>query len=474
MQFQRLRIVLLVGCVMFGCSAMAQHDGAATHEAPDTVELHNEPVRSSVAMHGFYEAGSFRRPFDAESEWRSGVSTLGVKRLLSWTFHGAFDYSYNRQAAVWRAGVAEPYRNTPFIWADTSRGNWTHHQVRTGLQVASPFKNGRAFGLAIGYIAGQGARDTRPKPLYRVNRIEASPFINFSGDRLKVQGGVQYEYRREEDEMGGAYTSGNVLLYRLRGYGTFDKTSFISGVRFYNAHRGALYSTVRRNGGTRTNLILSARFSIMKEGVVEGIAEPTSVGTYREMTGDLCVRLTGVEKNSYTSVLLYSYVSGEGLDPAFNAVNAGKTIGTARATLSRKFDYSLRSVSMGLFHQSQKGFDIVTTTDWSVQRIGVDAGASVVVAGWTFVPALTYSKVYNHLLTIGRPTEVSTSIVVPYLDYLATTFVSARTEVSKDIALRDGSFIRCAVNVSVSIADGRDFLSYTRFSVVPQLTLFMK
>jgi hypothetical protein len=437
----------------------------------DTTCIHNSIQQSSVSVDGLFRSGSFRRPFDPGVEIGGGVSTYGLKKMSGWIFQGSFVYNYSQQHNVWGVGVSDPNRTTPYIWADTSSGTWTRHLIDSRCRIASPLKKRRYFLFSLGYMAGQGARDTRPKPLFRLNRIDINPSFNFSAGAMNISAGVVYRYRREEDEMGGAYTSGNVLLYRLRGYGTFDKTSFISGVRYYNGHRVGMVTTVRTRSTHGVDAIFTGRFFVTTENVIEGIAEPTAAGLYKEWRGDARVIVVSSSSHNRPSLdLYYAIISGKGVDPAFNAVNTGLIRSEGKVKISSAFDSFIRSAHIIIDHRTDAIFDVVSTTDWTVRSAGLSGGARLVFNAWEFQTGVGYSHIYHKALSILRPTEISDTIVTPQFKYLSASFVDFRLGVAKTFNFTSGKELCFRLqNALIDPGNGNSF----RFTIVPQLTLLM-
>lgn len=177
--------------------------------------------------------------------------TGGYRILKGWTYNGYFSYQKTYETNVAWSGVYDAYEGNPFLWADSGSGNWERDAVKANIALAAPvlFKKFVA-GAAIDYTISASARKSEPKPFSRYRDLALRPGITMNlgaSQQIGITGSTGFA--KEENEM-GVYSNSNVLLYRLRGFGTFTKTPFISGERRLDELRlaGSAHYTKRWKG----------------------------------------------------------------------------------------------------------------------------------------------------------------------------------------------------------------------------------
>jgi hypothetical protein len=76
--------------------------------------------------------------------------------------------------------------------------------------------------MQIHYAIGSGARTSDPKPFYRYRNIALMPGITYQLPKNQLIGiTATIGFVKEENELGFfSDNNDNVLLYRIRGYGT--------------------------------------------------------------------------------------------------------------------------------------------------------------------------------------------------------------------------------------------------------------
>ncbi|MCD8539732.1 MAG: hypothetical protein LRY55_08145 [Leadbetterella sp.] len=222
----------------------------------------------------------------------------------------------------------DAYNGNPFLWADSSSGHWDKDHIDARAEVsASPLREILYSGLHIDYHVGTGARTNDPKPFYRYRRISVQPgfLLQLSeNSRAGITGGGTFVL--ENNEL-GFYNRGtnNVLLYRLRGYGTYSRVPFVSGER---TRKGQVW-----NAGAHWEkeaagyfMLFYANTRIRKESVTEGIARPETIGKFRELSLDAGILVSRGNVNRGNSFLLtVNTANGKGRDEVFQAENVSYT-----------------------------------------------------------------------------------------------------------------------------------------------------
>lgn len=267
-------------------------------------------------------SGDFRRPMEPSGRTVYGVGTGGLKKVNGWTYTADFRYrKTNDRGLAWSA-VNDAYNGNPFIWADSSTGNWQRDHIDVRVGVATSFGKKLQAGWQVDYNIGSGARTSEPKPFYRMRDIALAPGVTWRLSETSVAGAVvKARFTQEENEI-GYYSRQNVLLYRLLGYGTFSKSPFVSGERKNTGHiwEGKLHYLKRWKAYT---LLVHAFASQNEEKVTEGVAVVKESGYFTEIgMGGGVQLLKGSIRSGNAVRLAYQKTDGYADDVIFRAESA--------------------------------------------------------------------------------------------------------------------------------------------------------
>ncbi|MFT6204788.1 MAG: hypothetical protein ACI9V1_001871 [Spirosomataceae bacterium] len=226
--------------------------------------------------------GEFRQPMHATSSNQYNLATGGFKKINNWGYNGYFSYQKSFENDVSWNGVYNAYDDNPFIWADSSKGDWQKDEIKAIIGIIPPkITNKLSAGLQIEYMISSGARLSEPKPFYRFRNIGLQPALSYqlpNNQALGITGTIGFVV--EENEL-GFYNNinNNVLLYRIRGYGTFSKSPFVSGERkrVQNDVMGTIHY---RKTGKDYQFLIAANTSQRNDDVTEGVALPQSTGFF--------------------------------------------------------------------------------------------------------------------------------------------------------------------------------------------------
>lgn len=300
---------------------------------------------------GTYVSGGLKRPLEPGSFTALTAGAEGWKKQKRMGYLGSFNYEKRFDKDLKWTDEFNAYNGNPFLWADSSSGHWDRDHIDARLDVsARPFRGILFSGLHLNYHIGTGARTNDPKPFYRYRRISLQPGLVFrlsESSRAGISAGGTFVL--ENNEL-GFYNRGtnNVLLYRLRGYGTYSRVPFVSGER---NRKGQVWSTgahwEKKAAGFEMLLYGSTR--IRNETVAEGIARPETIGKFKEVTreGSAVVSKGNVNRGR-SFMLTVNAVDGKGRDEIFQAENVSYTQRTVKGSLqSWKYESKSRILVKG-------------------------------------------------------------------------------------------------------------------------------
>ncbi len=338
--------------------------------------LKDDPVTHGYAyLSGSNSSGDLRRPMEPGGTRTATAATGGYKAIAGWGFKGHFDYKKTFDKALAWSNVYNAYQGNPFLWADSNTGKWLRDEVNAAVAIAAP-AIGRQLntGLAIDYTIGSGARTNEPKPFYRIRDLLLQPGIYWqpsSGNNLGITG--LFSFVQEENEI-GQYSHDNVLLFRLRGYGTFSKSPMVSGTRRRSGHVAGMGIHYDRDLGTFRTLA-GGRFSARSEHVFEGTAVRSVTGDYTAYAWQAYGKLyTGNSTKGSLLAIAFELINGYADDHVYQAENASHTTRDIRINMSRWFHYNNTVLHWTVvpFLWDRRVADHATQTSFDVQQAGVE------------------------------------------------------------------------------------------------------
>jgi hypothetical protein len=256
-------------------------------------------------------SGRYRLPMEAEKTNQFKPGLEGMRRLNEWQINGALTYTKQYDEGIGWSNVYDAYGGSPLIWADSGKGNWERDHIVARLQLITPqiAEKWRAA-MGLDYHVGTGARNTDPKPFYRYRLIALQPGMQYQKGRHTLGISGNFSFEQEENEL-GFYARDNVLLYRVRGYGLFSRTSFVNGERKRNGWQATgnlqwQYQTLKDK-----KWLLNIFAGSGEEEVTEGVANPVSTGFYQPIkAGADIVQQHGNMENGGRWQLRYLYHAG--------------------------------------------------------------------------------------------------------------------------------------------------------------------
>jgi len=408
-------------------------------------------------QHGFASvfanntSGNLRRPMEAEATNQINIATGGFKKKNGWMYKTNFTYTKQYDKNIAWSGVANAYEGNPFIWADSSVGNWERDHIKTAVSVAAPvvFKKLQT-GLTIDYQIGSGARITEPKPFYRQRYIALQPGINWIIAPTKSVGITgKLNFIQEENEL-GFFSNNNVLLYRFRGFGTFSKAPFVNGER---KRKGTdLQATAHYQQQLGKYQFLISGFAAQRdEEINEGVAiqQPTGFFTEIRFGGNANLQTGNAAKGQSLSVS-YQTKNGFADDVIFRAQSASYNEHLLNANLSF-WKSSIESKSLWQFTLSPE-FRFIDNTDQATltQFTASNVGASF-KANWRkqlkqnihlqLQPFAGYYYTAESGIINQRPNVITKNIILPDYQFFATNYAQFGTLASLEVKQLKTDFV---------------------------------
>jgi hypothetical protein len=333
--------------------------------------------------------GTFRRPQDPERDAPFMLLSEGIQRFGQWTSTGTFTYHrFNRTNLRWSL-VSNPYRGTPFIWADSAGGDWQTDALTLHGALGSPeFWKGLSGGMGITYQASQGARQDGGRPLYRTREFSLSPSLAWRlSEAFRIGLSLVYSNFFEEGEYGSTLGSGSLELLSLRGLSSARKTlSDNADRRMIGSRLGGGVQLQGESGVWQWSATSAYRTGRDSTQDFAFIPELNSINwqfagrfDVRVFTASVSLRgnfaSSGAELNS-----TFFHSEGKGTDPVFFAVNTTDNNMTAsfgaawwRGAARRLSPFSL-FLNTQIYQRNPR--DILGETSWRVMQSAAELGIS--------------------------------------------------------------------------------------------------
>jgi hypothetical protein len=408
----------------------------AEHEL--ILPLYSTPRMGAVELTYKNENGNFRRPQQPASINALALAAGGVQRTGSLIVAGKFEYTLQRdEGQRWRNSQHQPDYQ-PFIWADSGAGTWNRSHFDAHVKIVSDKRQyGVKAGISMHYKGGIGDRDNTPKPLHRFHQLSVRPSLIYRGKRQTWSASIHYAQQSEDNEM-GFYVNDSPLLYRLRGYGTFSRSPFVSGNRLLKAT--TLGGQIEYLKGKSTEDFLQAAISVDQTNgsIEEGIAIATPAGEwYTNVASGNFSWGTTRSRSQWVASLKLCASRTAARDPVFQAINYYLNKLSAQPSLryARKNNWY---VEINAAYKQREQRDIVSATNATVSQTGMGANGFYRFrlsdrVGLFAAPTVAYYKTIASTLNILTPSEISEVLVRPDFDILSRSYQQAGIEMGIDL-----------------------------------------
>lgn len=428
--------------------------------------------------------GGFRRPQSPAQAQRLRFETEGLRKWATWAVQGRFAYAKHWDARQAWANVAEVFQpdlevalplpglmptngrlGNPYVWADERAGDWQRDHIAAEVQAAFADSARRfAPGLGLGYDIGQGARQNDPRPFYRYRRLRVAPSGLWRVGGRAWLGLEAHWVSTVEDNEAGQFSTDNFLLYRLRGYGTFERTPISSAERRTSGQAVGGQATYRWQAQGR-QLIVVAGGRYRREQVREGVAIQREGGQFEESWVHLRAVGTARRPQGWRHLLLQvERRQGTATDPLFRAINAGFLGWESELKAVEVWQPGRWAYCFGasLRYGQDTLYDEAAASRWNLVRPGGQAEYLARHQGpgrWLpFAGArLGYTHVRDRGTRFGRATELTNAVFRADREWLASPSWQLGAEAGANFKLtRQGTtWLRCQARWQVWVAAGQ-------------------
>lgn len=244
------------------------------------------------------ENGDFYRPQEPEKSNQFGFATENYKMLNDLRLWGKFAfYSTNEYNRNW-GDVIDPYRGTPYLFADEEGGDWEKQNYELSFGASSEKLFNLFFiGIDAHYELHTGARQNDPRPLNNANNICIRPGIIFPlRNKLSIGLSGYYGNRNEEISTFVVNKYFQHRLYKLRGVGEYSSVYTREFFRAYNGNSfggGLQVEHPIKNGGiiAKANIYSYKEVVTDSETQTDGSSLYQHGGEYRETEVDASITL---------------------------------------------------------------------------------------------------------------------------------------------------------------------------------------
>jgi len=264
--------------------------------------------------------GSFRRTQDPRDRKRVQLAMAGQQRRSDGGMYGRFSYAREFANDVRWSAVADPHDQNPYIWADSTGGDWIRDEVRVG--VSQGFSRWRSLHLGWGvdgrYL--QGARRNDPRPLVRLRDLQAVASGRWAHASTPMGARLEIQSVREENEI-GYFAGDDPFVFRLRGASTFDRTQLVRAERSLTRSRLSGDAFLHRSiAGQWIEFGLGGE--IRTDTIIQGVARPEGGGSLRRVGSRAWLTFLQEDDDGAAQLSLKgAFFRSTGNDPVFRSVN---------------------------------------------------------------------------------------------------------------------------------------------------------
>ncbi|RAV28971.1 DUF6850 family outer membrane beta-barrel protein [Sinomicrobium soli] len=402
----------------------------------------SHPYLLASGLREFYQAhlsynygeGDLHKVFETSQFSTVKFSSQSQKAIGNWAFNGSFDYEKNLKSVRDYLLQSDNEDQNPYRLADTHSGPWSGGRVDFSLAVLSPsyFRAARSF-VRIEYTVGSSNRNNEPRPLYRHNRIyvQLGQLIALK-DWLDV--GMAGFYRQtKEENLIGSYATQDLVLYQLRGLGTFSKNTFRSFQRNqeYDTYGLHLFSRIKRKNYKGFIDISVAQGDFTARNA---IVNPVNSGELNLVKSNITIgsRIMFNEKAEWQSDLKIDYGKTEGIDPVFKAINyESETHSIAFSNLLLMKDRN-HQLGADLYYSNEERSDLAGNDRVKYQFLETEATylfyiGKIFTQGLYLKPMLGYRKSIEASLSTSA-FDLAREILIREQDFFKTDYFKGALE----------------------------------------------
>lgn len=267
----------------------------------------------------YIQAGNDNSQFSIQSEGGGNY-----EKLNNMFMYGSISYTRDvLQGAKFNCLSYDPFRDVPFLLADSNASKWINQQYDLSMKMALPeLFNFLTFGLRGSYMTGMAAKQVDPRPEMNVSNFDwgVSALMNFG----KHYVGLDFNHaNRREDGTASIQNS----LNTSRGWdyvapGFFREAEFSSfgsliNERYYHAH--TMYGGIQYGfKNDHWNILVSGNY-LQRVEDVDNEQLSQSPGNGKKIIGS-------VKEDTYTGKIIVQYTFNNGNMLSVIGVNQEKSV----------------------------------------------------------------------------------------------------------------------------------------------------
>lgn len=170
----------------------------------------------------FQNNNHFKDVYTAKKSNGFGIQSERFATVNNWKFYGKFSFSKYEDKETGFTGMANPYRDNPYMIADsTTNADWKKQHYLIQAQIITPeIIKGLRAGTGVKYEILNGARQIDPRPLDKSLDLNLTPFLLYNTNRLNFGINGYYNHYREDISISLENIQQPKNLYKLIGLGS--------------------------------------------------------------------------------------------------------------------------------------------------------------------------------------------------------------------------------------------------------------
>jgi len=278
------------------------------------LQLDQPKQHSSLAAGYKRTSGNFRRPQAGESIGDLHLYTRGNVYLKKGYLQGYFDYSRNSiRNAEYNASLIDPFREMPYVTADTNASNWLNQHYKIGFKASSaPIAEKLHLGLGANFIASSGAKQRDIRTVNRYYQLDLQPSLSYSlNDQHHLGAHFLYKNFKEEANNSNAVAHISQGYFALLGLG--NSISALGAGRTMNYQGDAFGGGLQYQYQGAIKTFLSANYTVQAEDANVTFSNPRPGGSILMKKWDASIHLQHdgeVFLQGLKADLLYSNMNG--------------------------------------------------------------------------------------------------------------------------------------------------------------------
>ncbi|WP_312136536.1 DUF6850 family outer membrane beta-barrel protein [Sphingobacterium sp.] len=278
------------------------------------LQLDQPNQHSSLAAGYKRTSGNFRRPQAGESIGDLHLYTRGNVYLKKGYLQGYFDYSRNSiRNAEYNASLIDPFREMPYVTADTNASNWLNQHYKIGFKASSaPIAEKLHLGLGANFIASSGAKQRDIRTVNRYYQLDLQPSLSYSLNNQHHLG-AHFLYKNFKEEANNS----NAVAHISQGYfallGLGNSFSALGAGRTMNYQGDAFGGGLQYQYQGAIKTFLSANYTVQAEDANVTFSNPRPGGSILLKKWDASIHLQHdgeVFLQGLKADLLYSNING--------------------------------------------------------------------------------------------------------------------------------------------------------------------